>query len=68
MYTLVPGFIAVDWELCGRFTSRPLGNTNELVAMKKISRRNITSVIEAIENVAVTRWCLLSILWWRRKD
>lgn len=56
MNTLVLGFSAVCMVLCGRFTSRAVGNTNVLVIIKKMSSRKIISVIEAIENVAIMSW------------
>ena len=45
--------MAVCSELCGRFTSSAVGNTNVLVTMKKMSSRKMTSVIEAIDNSEV---------------
>ena len=39
--------------LWGRLTSRAVGKTNVDVTMKNMSNRKMTSVIDAIENVAV---------------
>jgi hypothetical protein len=50
-YMRVVGLSVVVWLLCGKFTSRADGDTNVEVTMKKISRRNITSVIDAILNI-----------------
>ena len=50
--TRVEGFTGVCCELSGRSISSAVGKTNDDVTMKKTRRRNTTSVIEAIENVA----------------
>lgn len=49
----VEGLRALCSVLCGRLTSRPVGNTKVEVTIKKMSRRNITSVIEAIETADI---------------
>ncbi len=54
--------MAVCSELCGRFISRAVGNTNVLVTMKKMSRRNMTSVMEAMENIDVMSYCRFSAI------
>ncbi len=46
------GFFEVCSELCGRLTSIAAGKMSVDVTIKKISRRNITSVIDDIENVS----------------
>jgi hypothetical protein len=53
-YTSVTGLSVVCSLVCGRFTSIAAGKISVEVTMKKISRRNITSVIDDMENVAST--------------
>lgn len=53
IYMRVEGLRALCSVLCGRLTSRPVGNTKVEVTIKKMSRRNITSVIEAIEKADI---------------
>ena len=47
---IVTAFAAVCSLDCGRFTSRAEGKTKVEVTIKKISSRNMTSVIDAILN------------------
>lgn len=52
MYTSVTGFVEVCSLLWGRLTSMAAGNMIVDVTMKKMSRRNITSVIDDMEKVS----------------
>ena len=52
MYTSVIGFSEVCSLLCGRLTSMAAGKIRVDVTMKKMSRRNMTSVIDDMEKVS----------------
>ena len=59
---MVDGFSGVCSTPSGRSISMAVGNTKVLVTKKKTSRRKITSVMEAIEKVAIMSCCRLSAM------
>ena len=62
MVTRASGLAEVCCLLCGYNTFMALGNTTVDVTIKNISNRNITSVIEAILNVAAILFLLFNAI------
>ncbi len=54
--------MAVCSELLGQVHFKSRRKTNVEVTMKKMSRRKMTSVIDAIENIAIMSWGRLSAM------